>query len=60
MFRKSQINKFADIHNLFRFAHLPEMWLFADMRFEEPIFFVICGLKTSTNPQTQTFSPYIA
>jgi hypothetical protein len=32
-FRKSQIRKFADLNNL---------WHLADLRFADPIFFVIC------------------
>jgi hypothetical protein len=30
----------------FRFAELPQMWQFADLRFAHHIFFVICELRT--------------
>jgi hypothetical protein len=33
------------------------MWHFADLRFADPIIFVIYGLKTSARPQMHTFSP---
>jgi hypothetical protein len=34
---------------------LPQKWPFADLRFADPIFLVVCGLKTSASPQIHTF-----
>ncbi len=42
------------ICGLVRFADLLKMWHFAYLRFASPIFFVICGIKTSSSPQINT------
>jgi hypothetical protein len=34
-----------------RFADLPQMLHLIDLKFVDPIFFVICGLKTSASPR---------
>jgi hypothetical protein len=52
-FRKSQIR---NLTKLARFVDLPEMWFIADLRFANPSFFVIYGLKNFRNPQIHTFS----
>jgi hypothetical protein len=39
-------------------AHLPQMWHFADLGLSDPIFSVICELKTSASPQIHTFAPF--
>jgi hypothetical protein len=40
-----------------RFAALPQMWYVVDLRFADPDFLIICGLKTSASPQIHIFSP---
>jgi len=47
-FRQLQIRKLADL-TFFRFADLPQMWQFPNLRFADPIFkicgFAICDLR---------------